>query len=154
MKPTHRAAWRRLIYVLALIAPASASWAQTTPVGLWKTYDKETRQESALVRIVESAGELTGAVEQILGPFKADAVCEKCTDERKSKPIVGMTVLANVRRNVDDPSKWDGGTVLEVKTGKVYKVQLYVTEGGKTLDVRGYVGTPMLGRTQQWRRVD
>ena len=49
---------------------------------------------------------------------------------------------------------WDGGDILDPNNGKTYKVRLTPMDGGKKLEVRGYIGTPLLGRTQTWIRVE
>lgn len=136
----------------ALCALVSAASAQVSPVGLWRTIDDETKTEKSLVRITESAGVLSGKIEKLSDPEKANSVCEKCTDERKNQPVLGMTIMRNVR--LGDPGVWDGGEILDPNNGKIYRVRLRPTEGGKQLDVRGYIGTPLLGRTQTWIRVE
>ena len=65
-----------------------------------------------------------------------------------------MTIMRNVRAAADDKNLWDGGDILDPNNGKVYKVRLKLADGGRKLDVRGYVGAPLLGRTQTWIRVD
>ena len=129
--------------------------AQSTPAGLWRTIDDETKKERSLIRIVDAAGVFTGRIETLLDPaVRAGAVCEKCTDDRKDKPLVGMTLIKGVRQNDTDKGLWDGGEILDPNNGKTYKVRLIPGEGGKILAVRGYFGTPMLGRTQTWLRVE
>ena len=82
----------------AFLLAAGGAWAQATPAGLWKTIDDGTKKEKSLVRIVESGGVYTGRVEKILDTTApADAVCKDCTDERKDKPVLGMTIVRNVR---------------------------------------------------------
>jgi len=138
-----------------LVLAASLAHAQTTPTGLWKTIDDETKKEKSLIRLTESGGVITGKLEKLLDPAtKQDAVCEKCTDERKDKPVVGMTLVKGVKQNSTDKALWDGGEILDPNNGKVYKVRLVPKEDGKKLDVRGYIGMPMLGRTQTWIRVE
>ena len=83
---------------------------------------------------------------------KQDAVCDKCSDDRKDKPVVGMEIIRGVKKN--DETLWDGGTILDPNDGKVYKVRLSPAEGGGKLEVRGYIGAPLLGRTQTWIRVE
>lgn len=139
---------------LAAIVMQTAAWAQATPVGLWKTIDDETKKEKSLVRIADSGGVLTGKIEKLLDPAREKDVCDKCTDERKDKPIAGMTIIRNVRQNADDKGMWDGGEIMDPNNGKTYKVRLKPADGGKSLDVRGYVGAPLLGRTQTWIRVE
>nr|WP_297355985.1 DUF2147 domain-containing protein [uncultured Caldimonas sp.] len=145
---------KKLLALAALLA-AGTAFAQSTPVGLWKTIDDETKKEKSLVRVTESDGVVTGRIEKLLDPAtKPDAVCEKCSDERKDQPIVGLQIIRNVKKNADDPAMWDGGRILDPNNGKDYRVRLKPIEGGKKLEVRGYIGAPLLGRTQVWQRVE
>ncbi|MCA6217060.1 DUF2147 domain-containing protein [Ideonella sp. B7] len=137
-----------------VLAATGAAWAQATPAGLWRTIDDESGKEKSLVRIVEKDGIFTAKVEKIADPAKAAEVCDKCSDERKGQPIVGMTILRNVKADAQDKELWDGGDILDPKNGKVYKVRLKPIEAGKKLEVRGYIGAPLFGRTQTWIRVE
>ena len=136
---------------LALVAWSAS--AQSTPAGLWKTIDDDGKTEKSLVRIVESAGVMTGKVEKIFDAAKQDSKCDKCSDERKDKPVLGMTIIEDVKK-IADEAYWGGGTILDPNNGKTYKVRLTLKDGGKALDVRGYIGAPLLGRTQTWLRVE
>ena len=140
------------IAALALAASAAA-WAQATPVGLWKTIDDDTGKEKSLVRISESGGVLTGRIEKLLDPAtKPDAVCEKCTDERKNQPLVGLTIIENAKRDAADAAVWTGGEITDPNNGKSYRLRLEPVEAGKTLEVRGYIGP--FYRNQTWIRVE
>ena len=140
------------IAAVACFALHTAVFAQATPVGLWKTIDDETKQEKSLVRINESGGTLTGKVEKITDPAKQDSKCDKCSDERKDKPVLGMLLVRNTKQNADDKDIWDGGDILDPNNGKVYRLRLKPLDGGKVLEVRGYIG-PFF-RNQTWLRVE
>ena len=132
-----------------LLAPAAASAQQLdSPVGLWKTIDDETKQAKALIRIVEQGGALLGRIEKVLTD-KADAVCDLCPDDRKGKPVQGMTILTGLKKDGDE---WTGGEILDPNNGKTYRLRLKPHDGGKTLEVRGYIG-PFF-RNQTWIRVE
>jgi uncharacterized protein (DUF2147 family) len=133
---------------------AGLAHAQATPVGLWKTIDDETKLEKSLVRITENGGVFTGKIEKLLDPAKQESKCDKCTDERKDQLVLGMTIIRNVKQHDDDKERWDGGDILDPNNGKVYKVRIKTADGGKKLEVRGYIGAPLLGRTQTWIRVE
>ena len=146
---------QHLAAALGLTFFAALAHAQATPAGLWKSIDDETKKEKSLIRISEADGVLTGKLEKLLDPAtKPDAVCDKCSDDRKDKPLVGMTLVKGVKQNESDKAMWDGGEILDPNNGKTYKVRMTPQDGGKTLAVRGYIGAPLLGRTQTWVRVE
>ena len=141
---------KRMIAAAALLFAGLAS-AQMTPVGLWKTIDDDGKTEKSYVRISESGGLVSGKVEKVLDPkAKPDDVCDKCSDERKDKPIVGLTIIRNAKKSGDDT--WEGGDITDPNNGKVYRLRLKPLDGGKKLEVRGYIG-PFF-RNQQWVRAE
>jgi uncharacterized protein (DUF2147 family) len=144
---------KKSLVACALLANALA-FAQANPAGLWKTIDDETKADKSLVRITETGGVFTGKIEKLLDPSRQDAKCDKCSDERKDQPIAGMTVIKNVKQKEGDAAMWDGGEILDPNNGKTYKVRIKPIDGGKALEVRGYIGAPLLGRTQTWLRVE
>ena len=138
---------------LLLAAVAGSALAQATPAGLWKTIDDDTKAEKSLVRITDAGGVYTGKVEKILTD-KTDARCTECSDERKGQPVQGMVILRDIKLDPDDKTQWIGGDILDPNNGKVSKVRIKTADGGKKLEVRGYIGAPLLGRTQTWIRVE
>lgn len=144
---------KKTLFAAALLAAAGTAFAQAaaTPVGLWKTIDDETKTERSLVRITEAGGALSGRIEKLLDPTKADAKCDKCEGARKNQPVAGMTVLEGVRKHASE-AHWDGGTILDPNNGKTYKVRLTPKDGGKALEVRGFIGP--FYRNQTWQRVE
>ena len=142
---------KKLLIAASLLALAGGALAQATPAGLWKTIDDETKSEKSLVRIVDAAGVLSGRIEKLLDASKQDAKCDKCTDARKDQPVTGMAIIEGVKKNAGEPY-WDGGTILDPNNGKTYKVRLTPKDGGKTLEVRGFIGP--FYRNQTWQRVE
>jgi uncharacterized protein (DUF2147 family) len=142
----------------SLIAAAVLGWvatvaqAQMVPTGLWRTIDDETKQPKALVRISESGGVVTGKIEKLFDAAKQDSVCDLCTDDRKNQKVVGLTIIRNVKQDGDDKGLWSGGEILDAAKGKTYKTRLKPVEGGKKMEVRGYIG--FFYRTQVWERVE
>lgn len=145
-KLAHAALGAAFAFAAALAAAQGA-----TPVGLWKTIDDETKQERSFVRISDAGGVLSGKVERIVDPANQDNVCDKCTDARKGQKIVGMTIVEGVKKNAEEPY-WDGGTILDPNNGKTYKVRMTPKDGGKALEVRGFIGP--FYRNQTWIRVE
>ncbi|HEY4091669.1 MAG TPA: DUF2147 domain-containing protein [Luteibacter sp.] len=132
-----------------LVLASGSVFAQSTPVGLWRVFDDDTKQPLSLVRVTESGGLLSGKMEALLDPARQDAKCIKCTDERKDQPMLGMVIMRDVKTAGD--GTWDGGNILDPNNGKVYRVRLKPIEGGNRLEIRGYIG-PFF-RNQYWSRV-
>lgn len=129
-----------------LVAAEAAS-----PVGLWTTIDDETDAPRSIVEITEVNGELQGRVTKIFyrPDEKPDPVCDKCDGARKDQPIIGMTFLWGMKKDGDG---WAGGSILDPKNGKIYNAKMSLQDDGKRLRVRGFIGTPLLGRSQTWLR--
>ena len=143
----------RSLVALFFVAFSVPALAQMSPVGLWKTIDDDTKVDKSLVRIKESGGVFSGTIEKLLDPAtKPDAVCDKCSDDRKDKPLLGLIILRNLKQNADDKTLWDGGDIVDPKNGKVYRTRLKPVDDGKKLEMRGYIGP--FYRTQTWIRVE
>ena len=124
-----------------------------SPVGLWKTIDDDSGKEKSLIRIKEAGGVFSGTIEKFLDPAtKPDVICDKCSDDRKDKPVLGMTVMRGVKQNPDDTAVYDSGQIVDPNNGKSYRVRLKPVDGGKKLEMRGYIGP--FYRTQIWLRVE
>ncbi len=137
-------------FVLLAIALSTAAQAQMTPVGTWHSIDDATGKPKAEIIIRDSGGVLVGKVERSLQAPSAEPLCNLCTDDRKGQPKIGMEIIRGAQRSGAD-AVWEGGTIVDPENGKVYKLRLTPQDGGKTLQVRGYIG-PFF-RNQLWQRV-
>jgi uncharacterized protein (DUF2147 family) len=138
---------------VSAIFATGAMAQQASPVGLWKNIDDQTGKPKALIRITENNGEIKGKIEKLFREAgeEAQPKCDKCADARKDQPVIGMTILTGMKQ---DGSEYNGGQILDPNNGKVYRSKMTLVEGGKKLNVRGYIGMPLLGRTQTWVRED
>lgn len=137
---------------LAAAFTAPAAWADdASPAGLWKNIDDATGKPRALIRITESNGTLQGKIEKVFpGPNESqNPKCEKCEGANKDAPIVGLVILSGLKK---DGEEYAGGQILDPDNGKTYSSKVRLTDAGKKLSVRGYLGVPMLGRSQTWLR--
>lgn len=137
--------------VLALgVTFAPRAMAQHSPVGLWNTISDVDGKPTGVVEIRQTRGELVGIVRAILVPADHDdSICGKCSGELKNRPIIGLEILRHMRPHGDE---WSGGEILDPESGKTYKAKIRLTDDGKTLIVRGYIGFSLFGRSQRWVR--
>ena len=131
-----------------LVLPA---WAQNTPAGLWRSHDEKTGEAKAEVRVIDTAGVLSGKIEKrLLKSANASDLCTECGDDRKDRPILGLEIIRNAKKS-QDTDVWEGGKILDPENGRNYTLKMTPIDGGKKLEVRGSFGP--FGRTQTWVRV-
>ena len=142
--------FRHFLFSAAVIAmPAFA--AEPSPLGTWKTIDDDTQEVKALVEITEQGGVVSGHIVKLFrhpGEVQ-DPICKPCEGELHDQRVIGMTILWNFQRDGD---VWDGGEILDPEEGKSYRCKLHPSDGGARLEVRGFIGISLLGRTQVWER--
>ena len=131
----------------ALLLAAGAVRAQS-PIGIWETGESH-------VEIYECGDLLCGRIIALDEPLDADG--KEKTDGNnpdpglRSRPIIGMDLIAGFSRKSD--REWEGGTIYDPRDGKTYKCKMNVQDDG-TLEVRGYVGLPLFGKTVVWTRIE
>ena len=136
----------------ALALLAGSVFADTlSPTGVWRTIDDKTKKERSIIRIIEVNGEFRGVVEKIFDQPGDDPahLCKECKGDRKDKPIIGMTILWGLTK---DGNGWADGEILDPKNGRIYRAKMSLTEDGMSLNVRGFIGVSLIGRTQTWLR--
>lgn len=118
--------------------------------GVWQTHSDKTGEAESLIRVTDVNGKIEGTIEQIFSPPAPSVhpLCDACTGPDKDKPIVGMKILHAVI--LADPTRAEGD-ILDPDDGQLYKCKLHVIND-TTLEVRGYIGVPLFGRTQTWTR--
>jgi uncharacterized protein (DUF2147 family) len=139
------------IFLIALFSSCVSAQNADPALGVWKTIDEKTNQPSSLIRLEEKNGELIGVVLELI-PTPGEALvthCNLCKDERKGKPIVGMTIVKGLKKVKQ--GSWSDGEILDPEEGEIYKAKIAIDDD-KNLRVRGYIGIPLLGRTQIWIR--
>jgi len=141
---------KRLMFfamALCLTTPAVANELQ----GLWLSHD-DNGKPTGYINILEENGLYKGVIEKGLDSDKEEKFCTACRDERKGKRLIGMTVLKEVVKK--NNNNYQGAEILDPFSGNTYRVKLTLKDEGQTLDVRGYVGVSLFGRTQTWKRAE
>ena len=124
--------------------------ADNSPVGLWKTIDDATNKPRSLIRISDKNGELIATIEKGLLPTDSpNDVCEQCTGERKNKPLIGMVIMDGMKAKGD---VYEGGHIVDPDNGEIYKCKIKLDATGNKLEVRGFIGVSLFGRSQIWMR--
>ncbi len=139
---------RKFYSVFGLMVLSVASVCAKAPVGKWITVDDKTGQKRSEVFLSLAQDELSGRIIAVYKQAGDTGICQSCPGEFKDKPIENLKFLWGLKESKD--GSWDGGKILDPKTGKIYHARM--TEKGNKLYVRGYVGMPLLGRTQIWVR--
>lgn len=142
---------KKAIALLIFVLFAGISFSQTC-IGRWVTIDDNTGKKKSVVKLSKDEnGKLVGEI-MYLFPREGrpdDAKCDKCTDDRKDQPLLGLQIVRGLKWN---GSAWEGGTIVDPENGKIYKVKMWLDSDNKDiLKVRGYIGP--VYRTQMWLRV-
>ncbi len=139
----------RTILILFLLVIGNFSLDAGGIAGDWRTIDDETGVTKSIVRITQSPdGAFEGRVIEILHSDRGpNPVCEKCPGDLRGKPIKGLVILWGLKATGDDEYK--GGEILDPMKGKIYKARLKLLPDGR-LEVRGFIGFSLIGRSQVW----
>ncbi|MGF7073447.1 DUF2147 domain-containing protein [Mucilaginibacter sp. 3215] len=141
---------RFVLILLTIVAVSINAKAQTDKIeGLWYNDVKTAKIQISK----ESNGKFYGKVVWLKEPLKdgKPKVDEMNSDEKlRSRPRLGLPVLADFVKDGDN--KYSGGTIYDPNNGKTYSCKM--TYKGKTLDIRGYIGISLFGRTTTWSRAE
>ena len=141
-----------ILLLLSSIFTCAQVLAENTAIeGLWQSTDENTGEALSVVHIWSENELFYGKVQKLLDPKRQGSVCGKCQGDLKDAPIKGLQLLTGLSKNGDS---WSGGTILEPKSGKTYKVILSLQDEGRELKVRGYLGIPSIGKTRIWTRYE
>ncbi len=140
---------KRVIIFMVMFTLGTFMTQAQSVTGKWKTIDDQTGEAKSIVEVYERDGKIYGKVIEILNPEKKDAKCQNCKGSDKDKPILGLVIIKGLSK---DGNEWSGGQILDPNNGKTYKCTMTLNDANQ-LNVRGYIGISLLGRTQTWTRV-
>lgn len=136
------------IFFIAFLFICSNINAQAV-IGKWKTIDDKTGKPRSVVEIYEASGKIYGKIVDIIDPGKRNAKCEKCTGSDYNKPVLGLVIIKGL---IKDEDEFNDGKIIDPESGKAYKCYIKLASKDK-LEVRGYIGFSLIGRSQTWIRV-
>ena len=123
--------------------------------GVWRTIDDKTGYVRAHIKISKASnGTYTGTIiKDFPAPGETPLVqCTKCPAPYTNKPIIGLTILQNLKADPDTPNLYVDGSVLDPRAGKIYHGKAKLNATGNKLTLRGYIGISLVGRSQTWIR--
>jgi len=129
---------------------AGAAHPGGDPTGIWWA-----DRGAARVEIREEQGELRGRIVWLHRPFGDDgcplADRENPDTDLRSREILGLELLRGLRRAEVDSDTWTGGELYDPNSGRTYRCSLTV-KGPDEIELRGYLGIELLGRSVRWFR--
>ena len=146
----------KLIILGAVVAAgtgmAAAQSAEPTAVGLWEQVDEKTGQAESWFRISGRGGAYEGRIVKIFSKPGDDPnwVCDKCEGAEKGAPVLGLALIKGMQRN---GLSYENGTIMDPRDGSVYRARMTLSPDGRKLEVRGYLGISLFGRSQVWNRL-
>lgn len=135
-----------VLFVFCGMSGAYAKVEANAIMGKWWTAEKD-----AQIEIYTDSGKYNGRISWVL-PENLEKLDDKNPDkEKRQQKILGLEMLKSFSFKKDS---WVDGTIYDPKSGKTYSCKMTLDhEDHNKLKIRGYIGTPLLGRTEIFTRV-
>ena len=140
-----------LLLVALVLGVAGGASAQTmSPLGVWTNSEKKSTFE------IYKCGELLcGKIMSLTAP-NDPATGKPVTDAQnpdpklKNRPLLGLVFMQGFK--YDDENKWDDGKIYDPESGKTYSCYMKMASAN-AMEVKGYIGFSLIGKSQTWTRV-
>jgi uncharacterized protein (DUF2147 family) len=149
------AAFVILVTLVSVLRSASAQpqpAQEPSAVGLWQQIDPDSGKTQGWFLIFEHGGAYEGAIAKMFMKPEEDPnpTCTKCTGDQKNTPWLGLTIIKGmVRKGLE----YEKGTILDPSAGNLWSALMHLSPDGQDLTVHGYVGLPVFGKDQNWKRL-
>jgi uncharacterized protein (DUF2147 family) len=146
----------RLTFALAILFAATTfARAEPTVAGFWESRDSDGKTPTAWFLFsgkneVYSARLVKGFKPKDENAPPPKELCDVCPGKKKNAHVMGLTLFWGMKR---DGLHYTEGSVLDPRDGSVYHALMNLSDDGQELEVRGYLGIPMLGKSQTWYRL-
>jgi uncharacterized protein (DUF2147 family) len=149
----------RVLLIAVLVLFNAAAWAapaggEPSAIGLWEQVDDKTGQPESWFSITEKDGVYTGKIVKMFpkpgDPPPESWRCTKCEGDEKNAQVLGLALIKGMKR---DGLNYQDGTIMDPRDGTVYRALMRLSPDNKKLEVRGYLGISIAGRSQYWNRL-
>ena len=140
-----------LVFMILYALPALSS-DTPSPVGRWKTIDDKTSKPKSIMDIAIKGDTLVATIDSLYREpgDDPDPICDKCSGWRKDKKAKGLTITDAMTKHGNE---WSGGFITDPDNGKTYRCIIRMQDNGKRMEVRGFIGFSLFGRSQYWYRI-
>ncbi len=134
---------------LVLILPTQANDGDKL-VGVWKPSDGRS-----MIKVDKIGSKYYGRIVWLLEPNDADGAprtdVNNPDESLRETPLRGYRILKDFSFS-DEENLWTDGTIYDPKNGSTYNCKIELKDDN-TIEVRGYIGTAVFGRTDVWTRM-
>jgi uncharacterized protein (DUF2147 family) len=140
------------VFIGLLFQSFTSTAFETNPdaiIGVWKS-----GEGNAMVRIYKNGSKYQGKVvwlKEPIDPETGKAKLDKNNEEptARTKPVLGLINIWGFVPKGDN--LWEDGNIYDPKNGNTYSSTMRLINAN-TLEVRGYIGVSLIGRTDTWTR--
>jgi uncharacterized protein (DUF2147 family) len=144
---------KKLILSISSLLIAATSWADSDLNSTkWKTIDDSSGKPVFIIEMNKIADKTyNGKIVEVFNPLNKNS-CETCKGSYKNKNLIGAVVINNLKHI--EGNKFGDGKIVDPESGNTYSLQGELKDNGKMLHMRGFLGISLLGRNQNWIRVN
>ncbi|QEH42754.1 DUF2147 domain-containing protein [Chitinophaga sp. XS-30] len=138
--------WLILLFLLPTALFAQQADAIT---GTWLNEEKDAK-----VQVYRNGNNYYGKLVWIKDAYEDDGKTLRKDSKNpdaalRNRNLINLVILRNF---VFDDGEWTDGKIYDPKSGKTYSSKMKLQ--GNTLEIRGYVGISMFGRTTVWTKAN
>ncbi|OTG80048.1 DUF2147 domain-containing protein [Acinetobacter sp. ANC 4648] len=144
----------KLFSTCLLLSMSNLIFAQDIS-GLWQSIDDKTGAPKGIVELKkDSNGTYTGTIIKVTPRvgYTPKELCVNCPAPYTNKKIIGINAITGLRHI--EGNDYSDGKILDPNSGKIYSLKAKLNPNGKRLQLRGYIGVSILGRSQTWIRIE